>query len=73
MELVKNRATKEPLPRKATERIFMECVRRGLLTMSYAASFRIQPALTIDEATARNGIEILREVFDHVARERLWE
>jgi 4-aminobutyrate aminotransferase-like enzyme len=51
----------------------MECVRRGLLTMSYAASFRIQPALTIDEATARNGIEILREVFDHVARERLWE
>ena len=73
MELVKDRATKEPLPRKVTERIFMECVRRGLLTMSYAASFRIQPALTIDESTARNGIEILREVFDLVLRERLWE
>jgi 4-aminobutyrate aminotransferase/(S)-3-amino-2-methylpropionate transaminase len=73
MELVKNRATKEPLPRKVTERIFMECVRRGLLTMSYSASFRIQPALTIDEATARNGIEILREVFDYIALERLWE
>jgi 4-aminobutyrate aminotransferase-like enzyme len=73
MELVKNRATKEPLPRKVTERIFMECVRRGLLTMSYAASFRIQPALTIDESTARNGIEILREVFDFIMRERLWE
>ena len=51
----------------------MECVRRGLLTMSYAASFRIQPPLTIDEATARNGLAILREVFDLVARERLWE
>jgi 4-aminobutyrate aminotransferase-like enzyme len=73
MELVKDRVTKEPLPRKVTERIFMECVRRGLLTMSYSASFRIQPALTIDESTARNGIEILREVFDLALRERLWE
>ena len=72
MELVKDRKTKEPLPRRATERIFMECVRRGLLTMAYSASFRIQPALTIDEATAKNGIEILREVFDLVAREKLW-
>jgi len=27
---------------------------------------------TIDEATARNGLAILREVFDLVARERLW-
>jgi len=43
------------------------------LTMSYSASFRLQPSLTIDAATARNGIEILREVFDLVARERLWE
>jgi 4-aminobutyrate aminotransferase-like enzyme len=73
MELVKDRKTKEPLPRRITERIFMECVRRGLLSMSYSASFRIQPALTIDEATARNGIEILREVFDLVTRQRLWE
>jgi 4-aminobutyrate aminotransferase-like enzyme len=30
VELVKDRATKEPLARKVTERIFMECVRRGL-------------------------------------------
>ena len=41
--------------------------------MAYAASFRIQPALTIDEATARNGVAILREVFDLVERERLWQ
>jgi 4-aminobutyrate aminotransferase / (S)-3-amino-2-methylpropionate transaminase / 5-aminovalerate transaminase len=72
MELVKDKKTKEPLPRRVTERIFVECVRRGLLTMAYAASFRIQPALTIDEATARNGIAILREVFDTVARESSW-
>ncbi len=73
IELVKDRVTKQPLSRPATERIFAECVKRGLLTMAYAASFRIQPALTIDEATARNGIAVLREVFELVARERLWE
>ena len=70
VELVKDRATKEPLPRKVTERIFMECVRRGLLTMSYAASFRLQPALTIDEATALGGLAILSEVFEQADREK---
>jgi 4-aminobutyrate aminotransferase-like enzyme len=73
MELVADKKTKAPLPRRVTERIFNEAVRRGLLTMAYAASFRIQPALTIDEATARNGVAILREVFDWVEKERLWE
>jgi 4-aminobutyrate aminotransferase/(S)-3-amino-2-methylpropionate transaminase len=72
MELVKDKKTKEKLPRRVTERIFLEAVRRGLLTMAYSPSFRIQPALTIDEATARNGIAILREVFDVVEREGLW-
>lgn len=73
VELVRDKKTKEPLPRKITERIFSECVRRGLLTMAYAASFRIQPALTIDEATAKNGLAILAEVFDAVAREGYWK
>jgi len=72
VELVKDRKTKEPLSRKVTERIFMECVRHGLLTMAYSASFRVQPALTIDEATARNGLAILTEVFDLVLREKWW-
>ena len=72
LELVKDKKTKEPLPRKVTERIFKECVTRGLFSMSYSASFRLQPALTIDEGTARNGLAILREVFDVVEREQLW-
>jgi len=55
-----------------TDRIFAECVKRGLLTMAYAASFRIQPALTIDAATARNGLAILAEVFDAVAADGSW-
>jgi len=73
IELVRDRKTKEPLARAVTRRIFDECVKRGLLTMAYSPSFRIQPALTIDRATAMNGVAILREVFDGVARERLWD
>jgi 4-aminobutyrate aminotransferase/(S)-3-amino-2-methylpropionate transaminase len=72
IEFVSDKLAKTPLPRKVTERIFHECVRRGLLSMSYSASFRIQPPLTTDEATARNGLAILREVFDAVAREGWW-
>lgn len=72
LELVRDRKTKEPLARAATERIFQECLRRGLLTMAYASSFRIQPALTIDRETADNAIGVLREVFDFVEEEELW-
>jgi 4-aminobutyrate aminotransferase-like enzyme len=71
VELVADRATREPLARAVTERIFHECVRRGLLTMAYASSLRIQPALTIDRETAANGLAVLREVLD-VAKRDLW-
>jgi 4-aminobutyrate aminotransferase/(S)-3-amino-2-methylpropionate transaminase len=73
IELVSSKQTREPLPRAVTERIFQECVRRGLLTMAYAPSFRIQPALSIDRDTAGNGLAILREVFDAVKRQNAWQ
>ena len=44
----------------------------GIETMAYASSFRIQPALTIDRATAANGIAILREVFDEMNGRGSW-
>ena len=69
IELVRDRKTREPLSRQVSERIFTECMRRGLLTMAYHPSFRLQPALTIDEATAKNGLAILGEVFEVVERE----
>jgi 4-aminobutyrate aminotransferase-like enzyme len=73
VELVKDKTSKEPLSRAVTERIFNECVRRGLLTMAYAASFRIQPALTIDEATGKNALGLLAEVFDDAERVGWWK
>ncbi len=72
IELVSDRRTKAPLSRAITERIFHACVQRGLLAMTYAASIRLQPALTTDAATAANGLAILREVFDVVAAEGWW-
>jgi 4-aminobutyrate aminotransferase-like enzyme len=72
LELVRDKKTREPLARTVTRRIFDECVRHGLLTMSYSPSFRLQPALTIDRSTAMNGIAVLREVFDLVKREGAW-
>jgi 4-aminobutyrate aminotransferase-like enzyme len=71
VELVRDKATKEPLSSAAARRIFLECVQRGLLTMSYSPHFRIQPALTMDLGTARNGIAVLREVFDTLDAEEL--
>lgn len=73
VELVKDKTSKEPLPRSVTDRIFKECVRRGLLTMAYSASFRIQPALTIDEATGKNALGLLAEVFDDATKSGWWK
>jgi 4-aminobutyrate aminotransferase-like enzyme len=73
IELVRSKRTKEPLATRITRRIYDECVARGLLAMTYSPRVRLQPALTIDEATAKNGIAILREVFDLAKREHWWE
>jgi 4-aminobutyrate aminotransferase/(S)-3-amino-2-methylpropionate transaminase len=72
LELVSDKKAKTPLTGKVTDRIFHECVKRGLLTMAYSAHFRIQPPLTTDEKTAMNGLAILKEVFDLVERETWW-
>jgi 4-aminobutyrate aminotransferase-like enzyme len=72
VELVKDRATKEPLDRKVTNHIFDECVKRGLISMVYSPHFRVNPALTIDQDTAETAIGILDEVFTKVGREGHW-
>ncbi len=63
IEFVKDRKTKEPLPKEATQRIFMECLKRGLLTMAYDAKFRIQPAMNIDAPAIDEACDVLEEVI----------
>jgi 4-aminobutyrate aminotransferase-like enzyme len=67
VQFVKDKDMREPVSQTATRRIFDECLRRGLLTMAYAANFRIQPAMTIDEVTIDEIVAILAEAFDAVA------
>lgn len=73
VELVVDKKTKEPISKAACRRIFDASLARGLLTMAYSPHLRLQPALTLDEATARNGLEILREVFDEIERDASWK
>jgi 4-aminobutyrate aminotransferase-like enzyme len=73
VELVKDRATKEPLDRAVCVRMFQESLRRGLISMVYSPHFRVNPALSIDAATAETALGILDEVFGLIARERSWQ
>jgi 4-aminobutyrate aminotransferase-like enzyme len=69
IELVQDRGTKAPLPKPVTQALYQECLRRGLVAMTYAASVRINPPLVIREETALAGLDILDEALGAVARE----
>jgi 4-aminobutyrate aminotransferase / (S)-3-amino-2-methylpropionate transaminase / 5-aminovalerate transaminase len=73
IDMVKNKETREPVEKSVSQRIFMECLKRGLLTMSYDPCFRIQPAMTIDERTIDNVVAILEEVYDLTKKEGFWK
>ena len=72
VELVKDRHTKEPLDGDLMKGVYRECVRRGLLAMTYTPHVRLQPALTIDEATALEGLAVLDEVFRELEASGRW-
>jgi 4-aminobutyrate aminotransferase-like enzyme len=66
LELVRDRKTKELVSKDDTKRLFQECLRRGLVAMSYTPIIRINPPLNTDEATALEGLEILDEAIGAV-------
>jgi len=72
LDLVKDRKTKEPLPKPVTERIFLECLRRGLLLMGYMPRVRINPPLTLTPEEMDFGLGVLDEVFAEIARDRAY-
>jgi 4-aminobutyrate aminotransferase-like enzyme len=69
MDLVADRRTKEPLPSRVTEAIFLGALRRGLLLMGYFSRVRINPPMVLSEREARDGVAILDEVFAEIARD----
>ncbi len=63
VDLVTDRKTRKPLEKQRCERLYLECLRRGLMTMAYNPRFRINPPLCIDEATAHKACDILDEAL----------
>jgi 4-aminobutyrate aminotransferase-like enzyme len=68
VELVADRATKEPLDKAITRALFHEALARGLITMSYSHVIRINPPLVISEDEALRGIDILDQSFAAIAQ-----
>lgn len=61
VELVADRKTRKPLGKEACRALFEECLKRGLITMAYSPSLRINPPLNITPAQAEAGLDILEE------------
>jgi len=72
IDLVRDLKTRELLSRRVTETIFLEALKRGLVTMSYFPRMRINPPLVITEEQALAGADILDEVFAHVRDHLDW-
>jgi 4-aminobutyrate aminotransferase-like enzyme len=73
LELVKDRRTKEPVATSVMRQLYTEGVKRGLLAMSYSPHLRLQPALTIDEPTALEGLGILDGLFKGLLQSGHWK
>ena len=63
IELVRDRKTKEPIAKEFTQALYQECLRRGLVAMTYTHAIRINPPLVIREETALAGLAILDEAL----------
>jgi 4-aminobutyrate aminotransferase-like enzyme len=63
LELVRDRKTKEPIAKEFTKTLYQECLRRGLVAMTYSPSVRINPPLVITEDAALAGLAILDEAL----------
>jgi 4-aminobutyrate aminotransferase-like enzyme len=63
IELVENRQSRRPLDKSITRDLYVECLRRGLVAMTYAPTIRLNPPLVITEETARAGLAILDEAL----------
>jgi 4-aminobutyrate aminotransferase-like enzyme len=68
IELVQDRESKRPLDKEITRALYQECLRRGLVAMTYSPTIRINPPLIIREDTALAGLAILDEALAVIAR-----
>lgn len=68
VELVKDRKTKEHLDKHITKQLFYECLKRGMMSMCYSHTIRVNPPLVITRKEAETAISIYDEAFNAIAR-----
>ena len=69
IDLVKDRQTKEFLPKPLCEKFFFESLKRGVIMMSYTPRVRIHPPLILSEAEAREGLAKMDEAFASIVKD----
>jgi 4-aminobutyrate aminotransferase/(S)-3-amino-2-methylpropionate transaminase len=69
IELVQDRRTKELVSKDFTRALFQECLRRGLVAMTYSPVIRLNPPLNIPEETALEGLELFDEALTAATKE----
>jgi 4-aminobutyrate aminotransferase-like enzyme len=65
-----NPKTSAPLEAALCRELFEDCLKSGLLTMSYNPSLRINPPLVISEAEALRGADIFEESLTALQRRK---
>jgi 4-aminobutyrate aminotransferase/(S)-3-amino-2-methylpropionate transaminase len=69
IELVSDRRAKTPIGKDVARALYQECLRRGLVAMTYTPTVRINPPLIIREDVALAGLEILDEALGAVVHQ----
>jgi 4-aminobutyrate aminotransferase-like enzyme len=64
--------TSKPLDTASCREIFEEGLKRGIMTMAYTPSLRINPPLVISESQALDGMNRLEEALSVVQRRKGW-
>jgi len=67
VELVKDKKTRENLDKHITRALFDECLKRGVMSMCYSHSIRINPPLVITKTQAEEALAIMDESFGAIA------
>ncbi|NLC57744.1 MAG: aspartate aminotransferase family protein [Armatimonadetes bacterium] len=68
VELVKDRATKEPFP-EAGKKVYQYAFRKGLAWVPAGHILRMSPPIVMDEAIAAKGMDLIEESIAEVERE----
>lgn len=69
VEMVMDRKTKEHIRKDISRRLFDECMKRGMVSMCYSHTIRVNPPLIITQKEAEEAIRIYDEAFGVISKE----